>query len=280
MPNNHQKTQAILALPGLHQVAEEKNFRQGEFIFKEGTDDPHFYLVEEGEIEILLRESTGNEKVIAYVKAGELLGEGTLSGKTLKPASARAATAVKLLALSYDNFQKLAKDVPQDAIQFLLNVLGIVNGRLSRTNVKLLALFELSAMMSAYRDDLKGMCNRLLQQLLTLMGAKDGALLLKNPFSSHFRTMASTSATLNEDTLKDFDFSKSYAMSDKRGYFLIANLQESGVLVFIRPDKPFEYDQVKLVSLIADQAARIIEETSRRAEEKAKNILHQKRYVL
>ncbi|MFH0820852.1 MAG: hypothetical protein V1908_03695, partial [Candidatus Peregrinibacteria bacterium] len=64
--------------------------------------------------------------------------------------------------------------------------------------------------------------------------------------------------------------------------WIVVNLKEIGALVLFRQldDKPFDVDQLRLTELVAEQTASTIEETSRRAEEKARNILHQKRYTL
>ncbi len=69
-------------------------------------------------------------------------------------------------------------------------------------------------------------------------------------------------------------------ISDDKGHYLIANLKELGA-VAIRRDTghtPFESDQLRLLILIAEQAAYVIKDASEKASEKARELLHQKRF--
>jgi len=62
----------------------------------------------------------------------------------------------------------------------------------------------------------------------------------------------------------------------------VMNLKQSGVIILSRPisDEPFEDGQLRLVQMIAEQAAGIIDDASRRAIEKARTVLHQQKVVL
>ncbi len=282
MPNGNAAAQGIFELPGLVAAAEEKRYAPGEYVFQQGQEDPHFYLVVEGEIEIRIKNSDAQEKVIAHVRAGELLGEGALSGKTLKPASARAVTPLRVFALSYEKFQELSEHDPASARAFLLQVLGIVNERLKRSNVKLLALFDTIQMIHQYGDDLNRMASAVLAHLKNLVGAEEGMLALKNPFNHEFRVLAATTPKLEESLLKKTNSVASQSFSDDRGHFLLVPLKSVGALMLWRSLKKndFDYDHKRLVELVADQAASSIADASHRAEEKAKNILHQKRVIL
>ncbi|PIZ74532.1 hypothetical protein COY07_00430 [Candidatus Peregrinibacteria bacterium CG_4_10_14_0_2_um_filter_43_11] len=274
--------QDILKIDAVRHLAEEKTLKQGDYVFKEGQEDDHFYVILEGEIEISVKTSEGNEKVIAYVKPGELLGEGTLSGKTLKPASARAFSEVRLLALSYDNFTKMIAEDAPGSVEFLLKVLGMVNNRLHQTNLKMLAIFEISRMMTVYRDDLVGLCKTLIRQLIALTQSSEGIVLIKNSFSQTYRTIYSTTPLLSENLINDLDIEKPQYFTGKNGHLLVMNLKQSGVIILSRPisDEPFEDGQLRLVQMIAEQAAGIIDDASRRAIEKARTVLHQQKVVL
>lgn len=283
MPNQTTTSKGIFGIPRLVAAAEEKHYAPGEYVFNQGQEDPHFYLVMEGEIEIRIKNREAQEKVIAHVRAGELLGEGALSGKTLKPASARALTPLRVLALSYAKFQELSAHDPASTFQFLLQVLGIVNERLKRSNTKLMALFDTIGMIHEFGDDLNRMASALLTHLKNLVGAEEGMLALKHPFNHAFRVLARTPLAPDESIFKKIDWkSTSQSFEEDRGYFLLVPLRNSGALALWRPlqKNDFDYDQKRLAELVADQAAASMADASRRAEEKARNILHQKRYVL
>lgn len=275
-------TQDIRDMEAIKKVAVERVVKMGEYIFKEGEEDSNFYIVIQGDIEISIKKSDGGDKVLAYVKPGELLGEGVLSGKTYKPASARAIQEAHLLSISHENFNKLITEDPQNGMQFLLKVMGIVNDRLHQSNVRLLALFEISKMMSMHSDDLKTMGSSLIHQLLGLTKSTDGILILKNPYSEGYRVIYSTNPALNENTVAELDLTKPQYLTTSTGHLLIVNLKQVGAIILSRPltDEAFDEDHSRLLQLVADQAATTIEEASRKAEEKAKTILHQKRIVL
>ena len=90
-----QEIQKILML------ADEKQFEAGDMIFEEGKEDNNFYIVLKGDIEILKKTTEGKPKVIAEVESGEFLGEGVLSGITIKPASAKAISPTQMTGSLY-----------------------------------------------------------------------------------------------------------------------------------------------------------------------------------
>ncbi|MFH1012852.1 MAG: cyclic nucleotide-binding domain-containing protein [Candidatus Peregrinibacteria bacterium] len=283
MPQNNQRTpEGITAVEALLKVAEEKTFQAGDYIFKEGQEDKNLYLILNGEVEVSIQAADGSEKIVGYVRPGELLGEGVLSGKILKPTSARVVQKLTVMVLSLENFKKLTEENPKGTIQFLLNVLGVVNGRLNQSNIRLMALFDMSHMMQEHKDDLRAMSSNFIQQVSGLVEATDGLLLLKNPFNQTYRTIHSTRADLNENTVQSVGLAQSRCVTSEMGHLLVVNLKDLGAVVLMRSmdKKPFELDHLRLVQLIAEQAASTIDEASRKAAEKARNILHQKRYEL
>jgi CRP/FNR family transcriptional regulator, cyclic AMP receptor protein len=263
-------------------VAEAKSFQPGEYIFKEGDEDSNFYIVKEGQIAISIKTNDGGERIIAYIRKGELLGEGTLNGKTKKPAGAKAVTPVKMLALSKEKFDAFSASNPAGSIEFLLSILAMVNGRLNKTNIKMKALFEISKNIQQNQDNLTGLCTAMIQQLLGLTESHDGAVILKNPITETYRSAYSTSSDLGETLAKDIDLGTSQLKTAKSGELLIANLKNLGAVILRRmpASEPYDEDSLHLVQLIAEVAASNIEDASKKAEEKAKNILHQQRVAL
>lgn len=271
---------ALSEIQKVLKFADEKEFKAGEMIFEEGAVDNNFYIVLRGSIEISKKTTEGQPKVIAQIGAGEFLGEGVLSGVSIKPASAKAIDDVTTLVLSREHFEKLTKENPKDAIAFIITVLEAVNARLSKANIKLLALFEMNQIMNMHRDDLKLLAKELIEKFLAILEAKGGILLTKNPFANNFRSIFSSSEDLEKYVLNNFDLEKAQMITDDSGYYIIANLKELGALV-IRRDldhTPFDSDQLRLLILIAEQLAYVIKEASEKVSEKAKELLHQKRF--
>lgn len=282
MANNIKKPTALLEIQKILSLSDEVKKKSGEMVFEEGKEDMYFYIVLSGNIEITKKTTEGTPKVIAQVGPGEFLAEGVLSGVTIKPASARAITDVTLMAFSYDDFEVMSKDDPHTAIDFLLSVLEASNSRLSKTNTKLMALYEVSQLLNMYRDDLKQLASGLINKLLVITDSKDGILLLKNPFSEDYRVIHTTSGDLNEQTFDGLDLSRPQKIVDDKGQFLVVDLKGLGILALGRePDHAhYDDDQLRLLVLIGEQVAHTIDDASRQAAEKAKKMLERKTFEL
>jgi CRP-like cAMP-binding protein len=263
-------------------LTNERHFEPDEYIFKEGDEDRNFYIVTQGEIEISKRTSEGSEKVIAELKPGEILGEGVLSGIITKPTSARAVTAVHVLTLSKENFDKLTADDPKAGLDFLLSVMGTLNDRIVRTDIKLLTLYEINKLIGIHRDDLQKLSQGLIQKLIAIIESRDGIILLKKPFEEAYRVIYSTTDRMDEETFKDFKKDKSRMIVSEDSQYLFVDLKGAGYLVLRRDkqDSPYGDDDLRLLILVAEQVGNAIESASRRASEKARDILHQKKFVL
>ncbi len=273
------KTSGALAeVQAILELADEKMYQPGNLIFEEGKEDANFYIILKGEVEIQKNTIDKTVKVIAQLGAGEFLGEGSLSGNVVKPTTAKAVSEVTVMTVSLDKFKSLIKDRPNVAIDFLLSVLGSVGGRLSKTNTKLLAIYEMSELTDMYGDDLKNLSINIIQKLISLTESNAGMLLLKNPFSNDYREVYSSSPHLSLEELKELDLSKTQKISRNDGQFMIVDMKELGSIVLKREEGASEYDtyQMRLVILIADLIANNIKEASENASEKAKKMLHQR----
>jgi len=277
-----QESKGLVEIQKVLKIADEKNFKAGEIIFKEGETHPVFYIILNGNIEISKKTTEGQQKVIAQIGEGEFLGEGVLSGTVKKPATAKAITDVTAMAISVENFEKLMKEDPRTVVNFLLSVLQTANARLSETNTKLLALFEMSQLMDMCGDDLKALANGLIQRLVTITESKDGIFLLKNPFSTTYRVIYSSSDELDEQALTEFDLNKTQSISGKNGQFMIVNLKNLGSMALRRTlnSVPYNTNQLRLIMLVADQAAATIKDASEKASLKAKKLLEGKRFQI
>lgn len=272
----------LMHIQNILHITHEVRFNAGDFIFKEGDEDHNFYLILSGEIEISKKTSDGHEKVIAELKSGEILGEGVLSGIVIKPASARALTDVTLLSMSKEDFEKLLKEDSEAGVEFLLSVIGAVNDRLNTSNTMLLSLFEINKLMGIYRDDINMLSKALIDKLIVITESHEGVLMLKNPFEETYRAIYSTDDELTPDAFADYDKTKSQIVSNGDYQYMLINLKGAGFVILRRDsaDQLYEDEEFRLMILIADQAGNTIESASRRASEKARNILHQKKIVL
>lgn len=279
---NNIKPGALHEIQKILEISEERKFKMGEVIFEEGAEDSNFYIILKGDIEISKKTTEGNPKVIAELEVGEFLGEGILSGATIKPASAKAITETVLMAFSYENFEKLVQEDSKVAVDFLLSVVEAVNSRLAKTNVKLMTLYEINQLMGIYRDDLMQLSSGLINKLMNLTDSKAGILFIKNPFTTTYRILYTSTPDLNEDEFSGYELDKTQKINNEKGQFVMIALGDLGSFVLKRDLNYTHYDddQIRLLVLVAEQMTHTIKEASIKASEKAKKMLERKRFEM
>ena len=87
-----------------------RTYTPGTVIFHEGEASRFFYLVMEGDLDIVKSLNSIDERVIKLVRAGEVLGEMSLLHQTRnRTASARARSTVRVLEIPLDEFEEMLK---------------------------------------------------------------------------------------------------------------------------------------------------------------------------
>ncbi len=102
-----------------------KEFPPGTVIVREGEVGYCFYIILEGEVEIVKAMSTADERPLGTRGSGQFLGEMSLFNPDgLRTASVRAKSAVMLLEMSHNDFQVILHQFPKLA-QDLLRVMSL-----------------------------------------------------------------------------------------------------------------------------------------------------------
>lgn len=97
------------ALQELASRLERVELSAGDYLFRQGEAGDRFYLIEQGEVEILLEEE-GRQRAIERRGPGEYFGEVALLLDVPRTASVRAALDSVLLALDRETFRSLVED--------------------------------------------------------------------------------------------------------------------------------------------------------------------------
>ena len=113
-------------LSELSDIAVERSFNTGEFVFWDGDDPEWFYILAEGKIKVLKHASTGKEFIIAFFGPGEMFGEVAVFENKPYPASAQAATEIRVLGIKRDSLLSFLRDRPEVA----LRIIYVLGGRL------------------------------------------------------------------------------------------------------------------------------------------------------
>jgi CRP-like cAMP-binding protein/Fe-S-cluster-containing hydrogenase component 2/thioredoxin reductase len=87
-------------------TASLQKFRAGEVLFNEGDEGDCLHLVRVGSLTIS-RQIAGKDVVLAYVPAGQYVGEMALLGENKRTASAKAAINTETIRVEREAFQKL-----------------------------------------------------------------------------------------------------------------------------------------------------------------------------
>jgi phosphoserine phosphatase RsbU/P len=107
----------------LHSLSETLlacTYQPGEILLKESSLSEYFYLVLEGEIEVLKSMGTADERLLGVSKKGTVLGEMSMFSKHgTHTASARARTPARLMQISFDQFDTILHRHPGMAYDLL-----------------------------------------------------------------------------------------------------------------------------------------------------------------
>lgn len=93
------------------QHAELHEFRPGEALFLEGDEADSLHLVRSGSVAVL-KTHNGEEVPLAYVAAGQHVGEMGLLGGHMRTATIRAAVRAQTVSVDADSFRQLLKLSP------------------------------------------------------------------------------------------------------------------------------------------------------------------------
>ncbi len=97
-----------------------RTLKAGEMLFRKGESGSSMYVIEEGEIEILLPvDPPVNEMILSTFKEGEFFGELSLFADTPRTASARALTETSLVEMQRGDFITFVMERPSVSISML-----------------------------------------------------------------------------------------------------------------------------------------------------------------
>ena len=101
----------------------ERTVHEGEFAFFEDDRPEWFFVVVSGRIKALKHSSSGKEFIIAFLGAGEMLGELAVFENKPYPASAQAVIETKLLGMKREDFIRFLTGHPEIALR-IITILG------------------------------------------------------------------------------------------------------------------------------------------------------------
>jgi CRP/FNR family cyclic AMP-dependent transcriptional regulator len=109
---------------GIRAIMEEMKFKAGEVIIREGDIGDLFYVVTEGEAEIIIRDADGSDVVLHVAGPGDFFGELSMLTNEPRSARVRAAEPMTTLVLERDEFFNFLRAHTHAAIDVLVELGG------------------------------------------------------------------------------------------------------------------------------------------------------------
>ena len=91
-----------------------KKFEEGSILFKEGDTGSDMYLILQGKVEVLHKDS-----VVATLEAGDMFGEMSLVDAMPRSATVRVSETLNALVLGRDNFNSVISTEPNIAFRVM-----------------------------------------------------------------------------------------------------------------------------------------------------------------
>jgi len=123
----------------LEQIAShliERRYPRNTTIVEEGLAGDYMYIIREGRVKVTKLSEDGREKILEFLETGAFVGEMALLERAPRSASVKTLSAVRLLALSRNDFLSLLRRSPDLA----LAVIEVLCSRLRTQNEQASAL--------------------------------------------------------------------------------------------------------------------------------------------
>ena len=120
-------------------LSRPRRYSAGKIIFEEGELGDSLFVIASGEVEVLRRDSTGEQRAIATLSAPEFFGEMSLIDKEYRSATARAKLDVEVLHLTAENLTAFRKQHRDGFTFVVINIARVLSSRLRESNSRLAA---------------------------------------------------------------------------------------------------------------------------------------------
>ena len=118
-------------------VIDEKTVPSGETLFQAGDPGDSLFIVRQGQIELFIKDTTGQKIVLHTAEMGDMFGELAMLDSGARTATAVALTESMLLVLDREDLIMLFQRIPEAALHMLAALTGMTRkaDELLRTRV-------------------------------------------------------------------------------------------------------------------------------------------------
>ena len=109
---------------GIREIMEEMKFKPGQVIIRENETGDLFYVVTEGQAEVLVRDADGSDIILHVAGPGDFFGELSMLTNQPRSARVRAVDQVTTLVLERDEFFNFLRTHTHAAIDVMVELGG------------------------------------------------------------------------------------------------------------------------------------------------------------
>jgi CRP-like cAMP-binding protein len=100
------------------------SYRKGQVVFTQGDPADCVFFIQEGKIKIAVVSELGKEAVIAFLEAGDFIGEGCLTGRLRRVSTARALLDSVITRMERPTMVRMLRDEPKFSELFTAHLLA------------------------------------------------------------------------------------------------------------------------------------------------------------
>jgi CRP/FNR family transcriptional regulator, cyclic AMP receptor protein len=100
------------------------NYRRGQIVFAQGDPADSVFFIKSGRLKLTVLSKQGKEAVVAFLSAGDFVGEGCLGGRTRRMSTASAMTECVISRVEKPMMIKMLHDEPKFSALFTSHVLA------------------------------------------------------------------------------------------------------------------------------------------------------------
>jgi len=100
------------------------NYRKGQVVFAQGDPADSVLYIREGRVKIAVVSDQGKEAVVAFLKAGDFIGEGCLTGRPRRISTARALQDSVITRVDKATMARILREQPNFSERFTAHLLA------------------------------------------------------------------------------------------------------------------------------------------------------------
>jgi CRP-like cAMP-binding protein len=112
----------------LIQEATVEEFQRGDVVFREGDIAEHFYVLEEGAVE--LRVASVDKTPFVAHDSGQVIGWSSLVGRPAYTATVHCILPTRLIKIASDRARRILEENPADGLLFYRQLSAVLGSRL------------------------------------------------------------------------------------------------------------------------------------------------------